>query len=168
MKVGPFLTFCIVIYLWGLPGFWWSWLCRRSTGTPWWSLVLPPANLKNMYQERIFKMASAELVVMSCPALARKRIRYREGTLGSGGGGGGGGGGHSLTRAISFTILPALHSIVVLSFSPSNFPRTIILLSLSSNSIFSMEYSSVAPQNYLIDEFIEAHTLVHNPIAAAL
>jgi len=77
---------------------------------------------------------------------------------------GGEGGGHFSTMAISLTILPALHNIVVLSFSPSNFPRTITLLTLSSNSIFSMQNSSVASQNYIIDEFIDAGTLVQTRI----
>jgi hypothetical protein len=51
----------------------------------------------------------------------------------------GGGGGHTSTMMIALTALQALHQIFLQSFSASNFPRTITLLALSSNSIFSMQ-----------------------------
>jgi hypothetical protein len=53
--------------------------------------------------------------------------------------GGRGGSGHTSTMMIALTTLQALHQIFLQSFSASNFPRTITLLALSSNSIFSMQ-----------------------------
>jgi hypothetical protein len=50
-----------------------------------------------------------------------------------------GGSGHTSTMMIALTALQALHQIFLQSFSASNFPRTITLLALSSNSIFSMQ-----------------------------